>query len=110
MAVLQGEFPTAVFLYRYRYLNSCCSHSLIWPPDIHHLVLPAVLQVPLSFSVLASGSVNNASFPSGVQLLEIAALPGAGAMGVATNGLPIVPAPDNHNAFFCKCATEGAIT
>jgi hypothetical protein len=41
-------------------------------------------------------------FPPGVQLLNLEELPGAGAMGVAINGLPIFPASDNHNALFCK--------
>jgi hypothetical protein len=44
-------------------------------------------------------------FPSGVQLLNLEELPGAGAMGVAINGMPIFPASDNHNALFCKLVT-----
>jgi hypothetical protein len=41
-------------------------------------------------------------FPAGVQLLNVEELPGAGAMGVAVNGMPIFPAADNHNALFCR--------
>jgi hypothetical protein len=33
-------------------------------------------KVPLSFTVLSTGQSNNASFPSSVQLLDVAALPG----------------------------------
>ena len=71
-----------------------CSTS---PLTIPHQL--SVTQVPLSFSLLASGASNNATFPTGA-LLSVAALPGGGAMGVAINGMPIFPAPDNHNAFF----------